>query len=140
MQANFSEVQMSSDLFYSFLRIATAQALRAAGIDRCAPSVLDTLTDLTIRYMDLLSVKASSIAAVCGRGEIEIGDLRMAMEEIGMLRPRRILDETVDDGEHWGIDVEDEGLQRFFEWCRSIPKEMQAVIGDEALIDGRSFF
>ncbi|KAK7203546.1 hypothetical protein BZA70DRAFT_291132 [Myxozyma melibiosi] len=126
---------MSSELFYSFLRISTAQTLRASGIDRCPPSVLDTLTDLTIRYMTLLSTKATANAYICGRGEVELGDLRFAMEQAGMLRPTRMLDETVNDGEVWGIDVEDEGLERFLEWCRTVPREIAAVTGGEELID-----
>ncbi|KAK9235948.1 hypothetical protein V1525DRAFT_380530 [Lipomyces kononenkoae] len=126
--------QMSSELFYSFLRITTAQVLRASGIDRCPPSVLDTLTDLAIRYMTLLSTRAASYAALCGRKEPDVGDIRMAMETIGGLRPMHMLDE-LPDGD-WDEDAEDEGLQRFIEWCYNTTKEFSTVTGGEELIDG----
>ncbi|KAK9355024.1 hypothetical protein V1523DRAFT_406610, partial [Lipomyces doorenjongii] len=126
--------QMSSELFYSFLRITTAQILRASGIDRCPPSVLDTLTDLAIRYMTLLSTRAASYAALCGREEPGVGDIRMAMEAAGGLRPMRILDEFP-DGMDEEAEAEDDGLQRFIEWCYNTTKEFNTVTGGEELVD-----
>ncbi|KAJ8097993.1 hypothetical protein POJ06DRAFT_214578 [Lipomyces tetrasporus] len=126
--------QMSSELFYSFLRITTAQILRASGIDRCPPSVLDTMTDLAMRYMTLLSIRAAKYAALCGRKEPDVGDIRMAMEATGGLRPMRILDEFPDEDKD---DLaEDEGLQRFIEWCYNATKEFNTVAGGEELVDG----
>ncbi|KAK9447592.1 uncharacterized protein V1518DRAFT_421402 [Limtongia smithiae] len=117
---------MSSDLFYSFLRVTTAQLLRSAGIDRCSPTVLDTLTDLAARYFALVATRAAGYAALCGRAEVAVSDVRMAVEDSGGLRPMRMLD---DDGE------EDEGLRRFMEWCATAPKEARTVAGAESLIE-----
>ncbi|KAK9455615.1 hypothetical protein V1511DRAFT_458440 [Dipodascopsis uninucleata] len=134
---------MSSELFYSFFRITIAQILRSAGIDRCAPSVLDTLTDITIRYMALLANKAISNAILCGRDEPLLSDVRMAMESAGGLKPTRLLDESEDeeleeDNEeaYDPRQVNDEGLQRFYEWCFTTAREMRSIIGNQELIDG----
>ncbi|KAK9459805.1 uncharacterized protein V1516DRAFT_678046 [Lipomyces oligophaga] len=127
---------MSSDLFYSFMRITTAQVLRASGIDRCSPSALDTLTDLTIRYLDLLATKSVKLAEICGRSEIDVGDVRMAMESVpGGLRPMRILDENIDGEVVYGVDTEDEGLEKFFEWCRKVPNQIRSTAGGEDLLE-----
>ncbi|KAK9467918.1 hypothetical protein V1512DRAFT_122942 [Lipomyces arxii] len=125
---------MSSDLFYSFMRIITAQILRGSGIDRCAPSVLDTVTDFTLRYFNLLVTKAIEHAALCGRREPDIGDIRIAMEAVGELRPMRILDEVV-DGE-WDEETPDPGLQRFIQWCQDSAADAKKITGGEELVDG----
>ncbi|KAK9475370.1 uncharacterized protein V1510DRAFT_409015 [Dipodascopsis tothii] len=97
--------EMSSDLYYSLLRISTAQILRSAGIDRCPPSVLDTLTDITIRYLTTLCSRSLSYSLLAHSSfqndvaecEPRAEDVRMALESLGMLRPMRLFDFSEED-------------------------------------------
>ncbi|KAK9479105.1 hypothetical protein V1514DRAFT_319428 [Lipomyces japonicus] len=128
---------MSSDLFFSLLRISTAQVLRLSGIDKCAPSVLDTVADLTVRYLGAITTRALENANLCGREELVIGDVRIAIESLGGLRPSRILDEheyhANDDDDD---NVEDEGLQQFLEWCGTVNNDFAKINGGENLVEG----
>ncbi|CAB90151.1 Transcription factor TFIID complex subunit Taf3 [Schizosaccharomyces pombe] len=73
------------ELYFSLMRIFCSQTLRAAGIDRTKVSLLNSFTDITIRYIRLLSETAMAKAEVGRRSCCDLGDLRLAMEEIGLL-------------------------------------------------------
>lgn len=90
---------MSSEFFFSLLRITTAQIFRAAGIDRCNPSVLDTATDIAMRHLLLLADTCVDLAAGSGRSEVNIQDLAEAMVSIGLIRPCREIDTSCADDE-----------------------------------------
>lgn len=88
---------MSSEFYFSLLRITTAQIFRAAGIDRCNPSVLDTATDITMRHLLLLADTCTELAAASGRSQVNIVDLTEAMVNIGLIRPARLIDTSSAD-------------------------------------------
>lgn len=88
---------MSSEFYFSLLRITTAQIFRAAGIDRCNPSVLDTATDITMRHLLLLADTCTELAAASGRSQVNIVDLAEAMVSIGLIRPARLIDTSSAD-------------------------------------------
>lgn len=96
---------MSSEFYFSLLRITTAQIFRAAGVDRCSPSVLDTATDITMRHLLLLADTCVDLAAGSGRSQVSIVDLAEAMVSIGLIRPCRAIDTSsadIEEGDEEG--------------------------------------
>ncbi|KAF3909119.1 hypothetical protein ABW21_db0206121 [Orbilia brochopaga] len=83
--------------FFSLLRISTAQMLRHAGLAGSRPSVLDTLTDMTARYLTLLGATAHAITESTNRTDSELSDALSAMEHLGLLRPLTIYLPDYDD-------------------------------------------
>ncbi|RFU29193.1 hypothetical protein B7463_g7124, partial [Scytalidium lignicola] len=100
-------------LHHSLLRPSILHILRATGYHSTKPSVLDTLTDLAARYLLLL---AQSTAAHASINHTELGitvqDVRMAMQDCGMLLPEKVLEEQEFDEEE---DVR--GVEEFLAWC-----------------------
>ena len=82
---------MDNPFYFTLTRISTAQILRAAGHDRTRPSTLDILTDILIRYLHLLGTTSMSLATHAGRSESTIRDVRLAMEQIGVIAPGRLV-------------------------------------------------
>jgi hypothetical protein len=82
----------STDFHFALLRISAAQLLRTVGIDRCAPSVLDTVTDIILRHLHLLAITSQKLATLSGRQEVAIEDLAEAMVQIGVVKPAQYLD------------------------------------------------
>ena len=82
---------MDHPFYFSLARISAAQILRAAGIDRTRPSTLDTVTDILIRYLHLLGTQSMSFALHAGHTESNIRDIRLAMEEIGVIAKGRLV-------------------------------------------------
>lgn len=115
---------MSSDFFFSILRVTTAQIFRSAGVDRCSPSLLDTITDLFIRHLDLLSRTASRNASLAGRIEVTLQDVSLAMENVGLVKPFSLLEE--DDFDSLTVD----GFDLFIQWATGpVPEEARRVAG-----------
>lgn len=129
--------QMDNTFYFNLARISAAQILRAAGIDRSRPSTLDTLTDILIRYLHLLGAQSMFFALAAGRSEADIRDVRLAMEDLGVIakgrlvsnkRARRIMqpldsDYEVDenDSDPDGDDEDDkstETLERLLNWFK----------------------
>lgn len=100
-----------SEFFFGILRITTAQVLRAAGIDRCAPSVLDTMTDILQRQMTLLAERCRERAELSGRSQIELADLAETMQSVGMIHPYASVDNS-DGWELLGLEQELKGLEQ----------------------------
>jgi transcription initiation factor TFIID subunit 3 len=131
---------MDNPFYFSLARISAAQILRAAGIDRTRPSTLDTLTDILIRYLHLLGTQSTSFTLAAGRPLSDIRDVRLAMEDLGIIskgrlvskkRVRRIareragdINEDEDEGEDTDPDGEDEDdestetLERLLNWFK----------------------
>jgi len=132
---------MDHPFYFSLARISAAQILRAAGIDRTRPSTLDTVTDILIRYLHLLGTQSMSYALHAGHTECNVRDIRLAMEEIGVIaksrlvsrkRMRRIVrqrrgedvdmeEEDEDDSDPDGEDEDDEStetMERLLNWFR----------------------
>lgn len=70
------------------MRPAVIDILRAAGFSGAKPSVVDTLVDLTSRYLVLLASR-TAYNAFSNHNELEpdISDVRMAMQDCGLLVP-----------------------------------------------------
>lgn len=79
----------NSDLHSALLRPAVVQVLKAVGFNLAKPAVVDTLTDLTSRYLLLLASEAAQTAATThGSNVPTIQDVRLALEKVGALRPQ----------------------------------------------------
>jgi transcription initiation factor TFIID subunit 3 len=76
------------DLINTLLRPAVLHILRAAGFHSSKPSVVDTLVDLTARYILLLASRTAYNAySNHNDANPDLTDLRMAMQECGVLVP-----------------------------------------------------
>ena len=76
-------------LYESLLRPVVLHILRAAGYHSAKPAAIDTLVDLTVRYLCLLS---STTAEHALRNHNEptpdITDVRMALQDVGAFYPQ----------------------------------------------------
>ncbi|KAK6504229.1 hypothetical protein TWF506_002435 [Arthrobotrys conoides] len=96
--------------YFSLLRISTAQMLRHAGLAGSRPSVLDSLTDMTARYLTLLGTTARAISESSNNVESELADVLCAMEQIGLLRPLTLYNADLDDTR---------AIDNFITWAKS---------------------
>jgi transcription initiation factor TFIID subunit 3 len=78
----------TQDLFITLLRPAVLHILRAAGFHSAKPSVVDTLVDLTARYLLLLATR-TAYNAYSNHNDLtpDLTDVRMAMQDCGVLVP-----------------------------------------------------
>ncbi|OCK93741.1 uncharacterized protein K441DRAFT_678022 [Cenococcum geophilum 1.58] len=78
----------ANTLHNSLLRPAILHILRAAGFHSARPSVIDTLADITARYLLLLASRTAT-NAYCNHNTLEpdITDVRMALQDCGLLTP-----------------------------------------------------
>lgn len=103
-------------IHHQLLRPSILHILRAAGYQSTKPSVLDTLTDIAARYITLLAASTAKHAATNHEDDLEISieDVRMAMQDCGVLGPERLL---VEQG--FGAEEEEDlrGVESFIEWA-----------------------
>jgi transcription initiation factor TFIID subunit 3 len=80
---------MSSDeLFRNLLRPAVLHILRASGFHFGKPSAVDTVVDITVRYISLLAERTAYNAYSNHNDSTPtITDIRMAMQDCGLLVP-----------------------------------------------------
>lgn len=111
-----------SDFYFALTRISVAQLLRVAGIERCPPSVLDTITDLYIRHLDLLAQETMQLAHHGGRADAIVTDVAQAMATTHVIKPVVLLDPN-------DIDPQgDQGMQDFVKWAKgSGPAEARRI-------------
>jgi transcription initiation factor TFIID subunit 3 len=138
---------MSSISFENALiRPAVLQILRAAGFHNSSGAALDAITDLAIRYLLLL---ASSAAQHSFNNHSEytptVQDVRMALLEVGALRPQMsVLEERAKglvkvNGE--SVPFEDmRGVEGFVSWatgpsCREIRRIAGLASGSGEVVD-----
>lgn len=78
----------TNDVFMALLRPAVLDILRAAGFNGAKPSVVDTVVDLTARYLMLLA-SHTAYNAYSNHNDLEpdVTDVRMAMQDCGLLVP-----------------------------------------------------
>ncbi|EHK17571.1 uncharacterized protein TRIVIDRAFT_43048 [Trichoderma virens Gv29-8] len=100
-------------MFHAFLRPSILQILRATGYHSTRPAVLDTLTDIAARYLTLLCEKTASNATNNhgDAGDYDIVDVRMALQEVGVLLPERAETEQA-----WKGEEDMRGVEEFIEW------------------------
>lgn len=78
----------ANTLHNSLLRPAILHILRAAGFHSARPSVIDTLADITARYLLLLASRTATNAhSNHNTLEPDITDVRMALQDCGLLTP-----------------------------------------------------
>ncbi|KAK4692563.1 hypothetical protein P7C71_g4668, partial [Lecanoromycetidae sp. Uapishka_2] len=126
----------SSGQFHpSLLRPPIIHVLRAAGFTATRPSVLDTLTDLTSRYLTILSAHTARHARLRsesgadplfdGTDAVTVTDVRMAMQDAGALFPQMSEMEEQIQGEE---DMR--GMEAFLAWTTGdVNKEIRRIAG-----------
>lgn len=77
-----------NDLFHSLLRPAVLHILRATGFHHGRPSAVDTLVDLTARYLSLLAER-TAYNAYSNHNHVtpDTTDVRMALQDCALLLP-----------------------------------------------------
>lgn len=125
-----------NNLHNALLRPAVIQILRAAGFNNAKGSVVDTVTDLAVRYMLLLG-NATAQSAFSNHNTYvpTVQDVRMALVEAGALVPQM----SVSEEEGRGFETIDEelvafedlrGVEGFVNWARGpVNKEIRRVAG-----------
>ncbi|KAL8772265.1 MAG: hypothetical protein Q9209_002477 [Squamulea sp. 1 TL-2023] len=118
---------MSSNAIYtSLLRTPVLHILRAAGFHATKPAVLDTLVDLTARYLTLLAHN-SAIHAQENHNDLvlTVTDVRMALQDVGALWPQKSAMEENLVGEE---DMR--GVDNFVKWMMGEEnREIRRVAG-----------
>ncbi|KAE8358843.1 hypothetical protein BDV27DRAFT_137028 [Aspergillus caelatus] len=101
------------NLHNALLRPPIIQILRAAGFHATRPSVIDTLADLTARYVMILASSATTHAANAHPNNPvpTLEDIYQALQDAGALRPQ--LREWEED---WHGDEDMRGLEGFLGW------------------------
>ena len=113
-------------LHISLLRPPILHILRAAGFQATRPSVLDTVVDLAARYLAVLAQNVHNHAILSHNDlDITVTDVRMALQDIGALKPQ------LSEMEEQVIGKEDmRGLEAFIEWMRgSEHREIRRIAG-----------
>lgn len=120
----------------ALMRPAVLQILRAAGFHNASGAALDVMTDLTIRYLMLLACSTAQNAFNNHNDYVPtIQDVRMALLEVGALRPQMsVLEERAKgsvkiDGQ--GVPFEDmRGVEAFIKWARGpANREIRRIAG-----------
>lgn len=121
-------------VFHALLRPAVIQILRASGFHSSRPAVIDSLTDLATRYLELLCQETARSAAesadgntILGSTQATIVDVRVALQSVGAFLPER------DWEEQDFIEEEDtRGLDEFLSWSMGPkPEQIKRVALDE---------
>jgi transcription initiation factor TFIID subunit 3 len=148
---NRQRARMSSDdLFHNLLRPAVLHILRASGFHYGKPSAVDTVVDLTARYLSLLAERTAYNAYSNHNDSTpNITDVRMAMQDCALLVPtmtageeewKQILRKPLDfyneetgarEMEEQRRDAEDTAdVREFIEWVRGDQnKEIRRIAG-----------
>lgn len=118
-----------SPLHTSFLRPPILHILRAAGFTTTRPSVLDTLVDLTSRYLTLLATNTARHAALREPSNvpftITLTDVRLALQDAGAFYPSSSEMEEQVRGEE---DMR--GVNDFIAWCQGeTNREIRRIAG-----------
>lgn len=129
----------ASDLHAALLRPAVLQVLKAMGYSLAKPAVVETLTDLTARYLLLLASETAQYAmSNHGDSQPTVQDVRLALEKVGALRPQMRTAEEAAQGVELidGVEVPFEdlrGVRNFVKWAEGpMHKEIRRVGGLEA--------
>lgn len=137
-------------LHKALLRPAILHILRAQGFHSARPSVVEALTDIASRYILLLAQTTASYASVSRNDLVpEITDIRMALQDCGMLLPtmtaaeeawKQALRKPLDQyPERMGIRLREKqrretedtrDVKEFIDWVRGpVNKEIARVAG-----------
>ncbi|KAH9879031.1 hypothetical protein J1614_002466 [Plenodomus biglobosus] len=130
-----------NDLFLSLLRPAVLHILRATGFHHGKPSAVDTVVDLTARYMSLLAER-TAYNAFSNHNDLtpDITDVRMAMQDCGLLVPtltaseelwREILRKPLEEYDADTTARENEEARRNAEDTADVNEFIEWVMGDQ---------
>ncbi|KAI4175236.1 MAG: hypothetical protein LQ343_001772 [Gyalolechia ehrenbergii] len=100
--------------------------LRAAGYHATKPDVLDTLVDLAARYLSMLASKAATHAQENHNDtNLTVTDVRMALEDVGALRPQiSAMEERITGQEDM------RGIEAFLNWMQGDEhREIRRIAG-----------
>lgn len=115
-------------VFHALMRPAIIQIVRAAGFHSAKPAVIDSLTDLTGRYLEILCQETARHTADSANLEPTIMEVRLALQDVGFFLPER------DWEEQDFMEVEDmRGVNEFVSWATGPKTELIKKI---ALDDG----
>jgi transcription initiation factor TFIID subunit 3 len=116
----------SQSLHRDLLRTPIIQILRSAGFHSTKSSVLDTLTDLAARYLQLLAYH-TALHAQHNHNDLipDVTDVRLALMDVGALRPQLSAME-----EQWRGKEDMRGVENFLSWAKGENcKEIRRVAG-----------
>lgn len=116
-------------VFHALLRPAVIQILRATGFHSAKPAVIDSLTDLAARYLEIVCQETARHAGhnahvpdYAGMVEPTIADVRLALQDVGAFLPERDWEEQdyleqedtrgVDDFIAWATGPKTEQIKR----------------------------
>lgn len=103
----------TDQFFFSVLRVSIIQIIRAAGFERCNNSCIDTLTDLYIRYLLLISSECLKLANGSDRQDLKIQDIAQALINVRLIKPSKMIDP-------YDVGVENYlGMRNFVQWIKS---------------------
>lgn len=101
-------------LFIDLLRPSVLHILRAAGFHATRQAPLDVLIDLTARYLILLATKTSENSWLTHNSPVPtITDIRLALQDLGALRPQ-----LGDMEEQFRMDDDMRGVDDFINWFK----------------------
>lgn len=121
-------------VFHALLRPAIIQILRATGFHSAKPAVVDSLTDLAARYLEIICQETARHAAdnalhpdFDGSAEPSIVDVRLALQDVGAFLPEREWEE-----QDFMEQEDTRGVDEFIAWATG-PKieQMKRVALDE---------
>lgn len=80
---------MEDSFFFALLRISVAQILKSAGFDKCKPLVLNTVTDIYIKHLELVlsSAKKFALARSSCVNELKPQDIMQALLDVQLVKP-----------------------------------------------------
>ncbi|KAJ0121639.1 bromodomain associated domain protein [Diaporthe amygdali] len=116
-------------VFHALLRPAIIQILRATGYHSAKPVVIDSLTDLAARYLNLLCEETARHASdntgdfdYNGAAAPTVVDVRLALQDVGAFLPERDFEDQsftgqedtrgVDDFVAWAMGPKNENIRR----------------------------
>ncbi|KAK3394373.1 hypothetical protein B0H63DRAFT_506100 [Podospora didyma] len=121
-----------ASLFHTYLRPSVLQILRAAGYHTAKTAVLDSMTDLAVRYFLNLCLMTAGFAAHNGTADNTgavvptIVDVRMALQRAGALLPEKAEEEQ----DFFGFE-DMRGTEAFIAWASGpVNREIKRVALD----------
>lgn len=108
---------MEDEFFFSLLRISIAQILKASGFDKCRPSVLNIVTDLYIKHLQLIAAKAQkfALARASDPNGVSVSDVLEAFLAAGTIKQLRF---GSVDGKLENDDSNTYSGEAFLKWLR----------------------
>lgn len=103
------------EFYFGLMRVSMLQLLKAQGFDKSKPSTVNMVTDLYIRFLELLTGEIIKLANARQdqNDYIALQDITLAFQNLGLIKPVDILD-VYDENSELPSDL---GLQNFKDWC-----------------------